>query len=61
MVVRSLHPGITREQVRRHTGWEVRLADAVEETAPPSAEELQVLRDLHARTARAHGTTSGGE
>jgi acyl CoA:acetate/3-ketoacid CoA transferase beta subunit len=61
MVVGSLHPGITREQVCRHTSWEVRFADTVEETAPPSAEELEVLRDLHARTARAHGAASGGE
>jgi len=27
------------------------------ETPPPSAEELQVLRDLQARTARAHTAT----
>jgi glutaconate CoA-transferase subunit B len=61
MVVSSLHPGITREQVRRSTGWEVRFAVTVEETDPPSAEELEVLRDLHARTARAHGAEGGSE
>ena len=54
-VVTSLHPGVNPEQVRRNTGWDVRFAAAVQETEPPSAHELEVLRDLNARTARAHG------
>jgi hypothetical protein len=33
----------------------------VVKTEPPSAEELAVLRELHARTARAHGTSGGSE
>jgi glutaconate CoA-transferase subunit B len=33
----------------------VRFAATVAETPPPTAHELEVLRDLHARTARAHG------
>jgi len=61
MVVVSLHPGITREQVVRNTGWPVRFADTVVETMPPTPEELGVLRNLHARTARAHGTAGGTE
>jgi glutaconate CoA-transferase subunit B len=61
MVVTTLHPGITREQVREKTGWEVRFAEQVAETAAPTVEELAVLRDLHARTARAHGTAGGAE
>jgi len=61
MVVTSLHPGITRERVRHNTSWDVRFADTVAETEPPSAEELEVLRELHARTARAHGAAGGGE
>jgi glutaconate CoA-transferase subunit B len=55
MVVTSLHPGITRDRVRENTGWDVRFGEAVEETAPPTIDELEVLRELHARTARAHG------
>jgi glutaconate CoA-transferase subunit B len=54
-VVASLHPGITPALVRENTGWDVRFAGAAAETEPPSALELEVLRDLHARTARAHG------
>lgn len=65
MVVSSLHPGITRQQVREKTGWDVRFADesggSLEETVPPSAAELEALRDLQARTAKAHGQTGGSE
>ncbi len=61
MTVNSLHPGITRDQVRRNTGWEVRFAGRVEETPPPTPAELETLRDLHARTARAHGTSGANE
>ena len=59
LVVTSLHPGATRDRVREATGWEIRFADEVAGTAPPTAEELEALRDLNARTARAHGTTAG--
>jgi glutaconate CoA-transferase subunit B len=55
MIVTSIHPGITRAEIAAHTGWPVRFATAVAETAPPTTHELAVLRDLHARTARAHG------
>jgi glutaconate CoA-transferase subunit B len=55
MTVTSLHPGVAREQVQDNTGWTVRFADKVIETPAPSAKELQTLRDLQARTRRAHG------
>jgi glutaconate CoA-transferase, subunit B len=54
-VVRSLHPGVTCEQVRENTGWEIRFAENVEETPPPNRMELEALRELNARTAAAHG------
>jgi glutaconate CoA-transferase, subunit B len=53
--VASLHPGVSRHEVQQHTGWAVRFQDRVDETAPPAPEELVALRDLMARTARAHG------
>jgi glutaconate CoA-transferase subunit B len=55
MTVVSIHPGVTRDQIQENTGWPVRYANKVGETQPPTAQELQVLRDLHARTKRAHG------
>jgi glutaconate CoA-transferase subunit B len=54
--VTHLHPGITREQVAAATGWPLRFRQTVQETAPPTAEELDALRDLQRRTAAAHGT-----
>ncbi len=54
MTVVSIHPGVTRAQVSEQTGWAVRFAADVAETPTPTAVELDVLRDLQARTARAH-------
>jgi glutaconate CoA-transferase subunit B len=54
MTVTSIHPGVTREQIAANTGWPVRFAAGAIETSAPTAQELAVLRDLHARTARAH-------
>jgi glutaconate CoA-transferase subunit B len=58
LVVTSLHPGVTREAVREAAGWPVRFAPMVLETPPPSAQELHVLRELHRRTAAAHGAAA---
>jgi len=54
MTVVSIHPGVTREQIKENSGWPVKFADQVAETSPPTAGELEVLRELQARTARAH-------
>jgi glutaconate CoA-transferase subunit B len=54
----SLHPGVTRAQVSNNTGWPVRFAAQVDTTPPPSPGELAALRDLNARTARAHGVSA---
>jgi glutaconate CoA-transferase, subunit B len=53
--VNSLHPGVTRDAVQATVGWTVAFADSVTETPPPTSEELDVLRALHARTDAAHG------
>ena len=54
LTVTSLHPGVTRDEVQEKTGWDVRFVDDLETTAPPDEQELSVLRELHARTERAH-------
>jgi glutaconate CoA-transferase, subunit B len=54
LVVTRLHPGVARERVREQTGWPVRFAPEVSETPPPTPFELETLRALQARTARAH-------
>ncbi|SDB40900.1 CoA-transferase subunit beta [Bauldia litoralis] len=55
MSVVSLHPGVTRDQLRENCGWDLRFVAVPEETPPPTEEELAVLRELHDRTRRAHG------
>ncbi len=55
LTVASLHPEVTRDAVREATGWPLRFAAEVTETAAPLEEELAVLRDLQRRTAAAHG------
>ena len=54
MSVVSIHPGITRAQIGDSLGWPVRYAEQVVETPMPTANELEVLRDIQARTRLAH-------
>jgi glutaconate CoA-transferase subunit B len=61
LVLTSVHPGISVDQVTDATGWDLKLASNIAVTAKPSAHELTVLRDLHARTAKAHGNSASAE
>jgi glutaconate CoA-transferase, subunit B len=54
LTVVAMHAGVTREQIQDNTDWPLRFAETIEQTPPPNATELGVLRDLQARTARAH-------
>ncbi len=56
LAVVALYPGVTREKVEAQCGWPLKFAADLTEIPPPSDEELQVLRDLQARTAAAHGS-----
>jgi glutaconate CoA-transferase subunit B len=49
LTLTALHPGVTAEQARDATGWELRVADDVAETMPPTAEERAALEELLAR------------
>ena len=44
MRIRSLHPGITLEQVMDNTGFEPEVPAELPETEPPTARELETLR-----------------
>ena len=59
LVMTELHPGVTREQATMATGWPLKFADQLGVTLPPTVQELVLLRDLHERTARAHGQQAG--
>jgi glutaconate CoA-transferase, subunit B len=54
LTLTSIHPEVTLEAVKKATGWPLRVSASLETTAPPDAGELGVLRELQARTARAH-------
>ena len=45
MQVESLHPGVTLETVEAHTGFDLVIPDRMEETVPPTEEELRILRE----------------
>jgi glutaconate CoA-transferase, subunit B len=53
LVLRSIHPGVSVDQVRSETGWDLRMADDLAETEPPSDEELRVLRRLKSALEKA--------
>ncbi len=54
LMVTSVHPGVTRDRIQSATGWPIRFADEIAETAAPSSSELEVLRRVKAETERAH-------
>ena len=45
MVLTSLHPSCTVEEVREHTGWDIRVSSSVTTTEAPTAEELRIIRE----------------
>jgi glutaconate CoA-transferase, subunit B len=49
LTLTRVHPGATVEEARAATGWELRVADDVGETQPPTDDELAALRELKAR------------
>ncbi len=44
MKLLSLNPGVTVDQVVENTGFELLMADKITHNAPPTAEELKILR-----------------
>jgi glutaconate CoA-transferase, subunit B len=56
LMVTSLHPGVSGSDIQAQCGWPLKFAAEALETPAPTVEELEVLRALHERTARAHGS-----
>jgi glutaconate CoA-transferase subunit B len=48
------YENVSVERIRAATGWPLAVADTIDVVAPPTADELRVLRDLHKRTEIAH-------
>ena len=45
LVLTALHPGRTADEARANTGWPLRVVESPRLTAPPSADELRLLRE----------------
>ena len=48
LTLTQVHPGVSLDQVREATGWPLQVAAELEDTEPPSDQELRVLRELRA-------------
>ena len=51
MELRSVHPGVTVDQVLAQTGWDLKVARTIESTELPTEAELEVLRELQRQQA----------
>lgn len=62
LALSAVHPGVTVEQVRAATGWELAVHPDLRTTEPPTGVELAALRALHAAGAvpGTAGATAGG-
>jgi glutaconate CoA-transferase subunit B len=49
LTLTQVHPGVGADEARAATGWDLRIADDLRETRPPSDEELHVLRTLRTK------------
>jgi glutaconate CoA-transferase subunit B len=49
----AVHPGVAVDDVVAATGWELRVADGVHMTAPPTGDELDALRALETKRSSA--------
>jgi glutaconate CoA-transferase subunit B len=56
MRLRGLQAGVSVDQVRAQTGFELLVSDHIEELRRPSAQELAIYRELRDGTAPADGT-----
>jgi len=54
LVLTSIHPGVTMDQIREATAWPLRVTDAIKQTDAPTAVEISAIRDLAERIRRAH-------
>ncbi|GHF20756.1 3-oxoadipate--succinyl-CoA transferase subunit B [Amycolatopsis deserti] len=48
LVLTQVHEGVTVEQVKEATGWDLKVAPELETTPPPTEAELKALRELKA-------------
>ena len=56
LTLTSVHPGMTVDEVRSVTGWNLKVSESLQMTQAPTEDELMTLRELERRTAFAHGS-----
>lgn len=49
LTMTQLHPGVSLDQVRGATGWPLLVADEIKSSAPPTVDEITLLRRLESR------------
>jgi glutaconate CoA-transferase subunit B len=57
LTLTAVHPGVTVEQVRAATGWDLKVSDDLATTAAPTDEQLTALRALKAAGSRVESPT----
>jgi glutaconate CoA-transferase subunit B len=58
MKLDSIHPGVTIEEVLKHTGWDLKVAPRVERTKPPARSEIRLIRKFDAHGFWTRGSFS---
>lgn len=58
MRLKSLHPGVTVQDVLENTGFEPVIPEKVEETTAPTEEEIHIIRELDPLETRKKGFSS---
>jgi len=54
-----VYPGVTPEQAKAGTGWDLAVSGNLAVLAPPSPQELAALRALQAATPGSEGARNG--
>ena len=49
LTLTHVHPGVTADEARAATGWDLKVADELAETEPATGEELRALRALRTK------------
>lgn len=55
MRVKTMHPGLTREEIIESTGFEPVLSDSISETLGPTREEVEIIRKIDPMETRKLG------
>jgi glutaconate CoA-transferase subunit B len=55
LTLTGVYPGVTPEQAKAGTGWDLAVSGDLEVLAPPSSQELSALRALQAATPGSEG------